>query len=712
MPTINNSDIVSAPAWGKVDKAKLKKDLIASKSKAAINEAFAVVRGYELSKDLKLPHHVLSGGVLKPHQGGIYAAAVRFKSTDFASSEERKKAGRHLTKHYKTMDKEPPQVLKNTCLEEGLEYEEVILALLELVSEFSEDPPEDEDDDDEEDDEADDTETGDEEGPEDEDEEDADDEDSDEDDDAEEESKETTKETKEEKSENATYSANSISTGKRVNTVLLENKLHLPYDEGLDAFHMRFDCRIGSASAVIDSVDDTEIKQLWQETVIAKAKMPPDKMPPDDDDEDMWAPNAEELQKIRAMAGVPVKKESVKRYFAFVADRGPFLNGDHMSGKAHEQMAAMDKGSPWIKNHNLWNVESVVGRIFDSGVMRGSKGIRNWQKYYALNAPELQYFLQQIENGINANLSVHFMVMRADYICDTCKKPMFSRDWRDDCGHMPGQQLPDGSQNTQTVENMSRYFETSSVVKGNVQTATFKHSAVEAVSEMNAHRSNYSVRVLRDLIGVRDFHHDHTTIQQAHQIGDSTVPNEDPTKPAAQNPPAAETDPAAQAPDGAAPASSANADQGGEGFMNASELQNLVVEAINSIVKPSTEQLQAVMKELSAGIEKIASLNEETSKAASERIKGLEASYKEQEQRLTTLYEAFMASDKMIKEFLDSVNTLKALSVDDVARAVANSRAVPNMHSRVEEEAQKSHQVYTDVQSQLLGRKPVGNEQK
>lgn len=502
-----------------------------------------------------------------------------------------------------------------------------------------------------------------------------------------------------------TYTSNIITNrASDLKENLLERKFHAAYDEISDAFLLRFDCNLGSPAALAADLDE-EMAQQWASKTKSAEVM---------DGDDRWRPDVEECAMISAMAGVPIKRNDVRRYFAFVADKGPFTNGDKLHTRAHEQIAEMDKGNPWIKNHDEWSVDAVVGRIFDSGVMRGSKGTRNWQKYYGVDIPEFQAFYSQIEHGINTNLSISFMTMRHDYICDTCKKPMFSRNWQECCGHWPGQRLDNGTTNTQTVMNIFRYRETSSVVKGNVQTASFKHNHSDRVIVP------VTVNQFREVVGLKPLVDDtHTTIQQVHSTGETTVPNEDTPKPAAEEQ-QTNAEPQAAAPaEGAAPVQLQNADPDPPAppdpvetkYALQPEVQKQFSDLVEVAIKPHTDQLNSVISQFTAGVEKLALLNTELSKAAADKTSALEQTVKEQEGRLGALYQALMATDQQLRQFVDSVNELKKVSVDDVARTVANSRVVDPSKTRMEQDAnQRNHAIFTDIHSQFAGLTKVGNE--
>lgn len=113
MVTINNSDFVRG-SWGAVDKSALGEKLAESGNAGAIHEAYLFVGDVEKRSTWKFPHHVLQGDTLKPHVGGVHAAAQRLVSSGAtASSIPKKAAARHLLKHYKAMGEEAPESLSN-----------------------------------------------------------------------------------------------------------------------------------------------------------------------------------------------------------------------------------------------------------------------------------------------------------------------------------------------------------------------------------------------------------------------------------------------------------------------------------------------------------------------------------------------------------------------------------------------------------------------
>ena len=108
---INNSKI-SDHAWGDVDKTKLANDLKDNGSIAILNEAYLYIGDKDKVSTYKFPHHNVEDDELVVNKGGVHAAAQRLVSSgDTATDIPKSKAARHLLKHYKAMDEDPPESL-------------------------------------------------------------------------------------------------------------------------------------------------------------------------------------------------------------------------------------------------------------------------------------------------------------------------------------------------------------------------------------------------------------------------------------------------------------------------------------------------------------------------------------------------------------------------------------------------------------------------
>jgi len=115
---------VSDKAWGDVDKSaiwqRLKKALEEGEegAAAAVREMYAVVKA-EINADLTQadcwgPHHELQGDTLVLNRNGLAAAAAALaggRSEPNLTDEQKRQAARHLLRHYRAADIEPPAKL-------------------------------------------------------------------------------------------------------------------------------------------------------------------------------------------------------------------------------------------------------------------------------------------------------------------------------------------------------------------------------------------------------------------------------------------------------------------------------------------------------------------------------------------------------------------------------------------------------------------------
>jgi len=120
---INKSD-VSNRSWGDVDKSKiwarLKEALQNNEAgaKAAVKEMYAVVKA-EINKDLTQadcwgPHHEIKGDEIVLNRNGVIAAVQALsgaRAEPNLNDAQFEEARRHLLRHYKELELEPPEVL-------------------------------------------------------------------------------------------------------------------------------------------------------------------------------------------------------------------------------------------------------------------------------------------------------------------------------------------------------------------------------------------------------------------------------------------------------------------------------------------------------------------------------------------------------------------------------------------------------------------------
>lgn len=120
---VNPKDRVSTKAWSDVDLPAIRRRLIrgleegASGVRPAIREVYAVLLSDDLSEapstNWKLPHHeVRSNGDVVLNRYGLGAAAGRINQTE-APVAKIKKAANHLARHYRQIEQEIPQQIKD-----------------------------------------------------------------------------------------------------------------------------------------------------------------------------------------------------------------------------------------------------------------------------------------------------------------------------------------------------------------------------------------------------------------------------------------------------------------------------------------------------------------------------------------------------------------------------------------------------------------------
>ncbi len=121
--TISNTD------WGSVDKTALRNILMqgleegADGVREAIREVYAVIRSENLedapSQNWVLPHHeVRENGNIVLNRGGLIAAVQALagaRAEPNLTTEQKRKAARHLMRHYRQLELEPSESLKNAA---------------------------------------------------------------------------------------------------------------------------------------------------------------------------------------------------------------------------------------------------------------------------------------------------------------------------------------------------------------------------------------------------------------------------------------------------------------------------------------------------------------------------------------------------------------------------------------------------------------------
>lgn len=119
------TDTVSTADWGSVDKARIRNMLVkgleekAEGVREAIREVYAVIRGANLedapSQNWVMPHHeIRDDGRIVLNRAGLIAAAAALagaRSEPNLTPQQKRQAARHLLRHYRELELEPPESL-------------------------------------------------------------------------------------------------------------------------------------------------------------------------------------------------------------------------------------------------------------------------------------------------------------------------------------------------------------------------------------------------------------------------------------------------------------------------------------------------------------------------------------------------------------------------------------------------------------------------
>jgi len=117
--TVSNAD------WGSIDKTRIRNLLVKGLEEGAegvhkaIREVYAVIRGENLedapSQNWVMPHHeVRDDGRIVLNRAGLIAAAASLagaRSKPNLTSQQKLQAARHLLRHYRELELEPPESL-------------------------------------------------------------------------------------------------------------------------------------------------------------------------------------------------------------------------------------------------------------------------------------------------------------------------------------------------------------------------------------------------------------------------------------------------------------------------------------------------------------------------------------------------------------------------------------------------------------------------
>ncbi len=119
------TDTVSTADWGSVGKARIRNMLVkgleekAEGVREAIREVYAVIRGANLedapSQNWVMPHHeIRDDGRIVLNRAGLIAAAAALagaRSEPNLTPQQKRQAARHLLRHYRELELEPPESL-------------------------------------------------------------------------------------------------------------------------------------------------------------------------------------------------------------------------------------------------------------------------------------------------------------------------------------------------------------------------------------------------------------------------------------------------------------------------------------------------------------------------------------------------------------------------------------------------------------------------
>lgn len=120
------TDTVSTSDWGSVDKTRIRNMLVqgleedAEGIREAIREVYAIIRGTNLedapSQNWVMPHHeIRDDGRIVLNRAGLIAAAAALagaRAEPNLTPQQKRQGARHLLRHYRELEMEPPESLK------------------------------------------------------------------------------------------------------------------------------------------------------------------------------------------------------------------------------------------------------------------------------------------------------------------------------------------------------------------------------------------------------------------------------------------------------------------------------------------------------------------------------------------------------------------------------------------------------------------------
>lgn len=437
------------------------------------------------------------------------------------------------------------------------------------------------------------------------------------------------------------------------------HKMPLQYDVESDTFTFKRSSNLRSLAAVMAEVDGEELDT-------AKSAS-------------SFVPTDEDMALVNKYTGRPHEAHEIKVYAIKATDTYPDSSSERVSRKGMVEAQDACKGCAFMEDHATHSVAKAVGTIYDAQVKADRQGGHYLlQKVYVLNSPENQQMIRNIEAGIGSKVSIHMRSKRSDYLCDTCKAPMFSD--KGFCGHYVGYPDPStGVVHTASINGCARYLETSRVAIGDNERASFKSIAVSAVSDEIANLKSVADNVVR----IKP-----ASIEGATAVSDKKDQNKDSAKSAEEQ------------------------------TSDVSKQMEVTVKADEAIVKFS-ESLDAFTKDLNKslggvveGLEKaLTSAGETITKQAAlvdDLQKGVEEQKKQHEAEIGELKERFELLFKFHQEIVENTKTLQTKTIQELVDRLSNVKVNQTSITQREQEAlaKNGTDFYKSLQDQYRPSKP------
>ena len=112
-----DKDSTSSTPWGNINKTSIKNKLALDRENnvpgvnGAIKEVYAIVGSLSDKNSWKYPHHILRGNTVILNKNGLASAAGYLAQDNTNPVDQRRKAARHLKRHYRKLDLEIPEGL-------------------------------------------------------------------------------------------------------------------------------------------------------------------------------------------------------------------------------------------------------------------------------------------------------------------------------------------------------------------------------------------------------------------------------------------------------------------------------------------------------------------------------------------------------------------------------------------------------------------------